>query len=57
MQIPSMNDRNEALDRLRHSADDGAKSFRNAYMFYLAVALYIFVTILSTTNEMLTSGR
>lgn len=48
-----MNDQNDTLDRLRHSADDGARSFRNAYISYLAVALYIFVTILSTTNELL----
>ena len=48
-----MNHQGDMLDRLRESADDGARNFRNVYIYYLAVALYIFVTILYTTNEML----
>ena len=51
-----MNNQGNKFDRSLQSANDGARNFRNAYISYLAVALYIFVTIVATTNEMLLRG-
>ena len=41
------------LDRLRESANDSARTFRIAYTFYLAVALYVLVIVSSTDHELL----
>ena len=41
------------LDRLRESANDGARAFRTVYTFYLVVSLYILVSVSSTDQELL----
>ena len=41
------------LDRLRESANDGARNFRTVYTFYLVISLYILVIVSSTDSELL----
>ena len=43
----------QQLDRLRESANDGARNFRTVYTFYLIVSLYILVVVSSTDHELL----
>ena len=43
----------QQLDRLRESANDGARNFRTVYTFYLIVSLYILVVVSSTDHQLL----